>query len=200
VGSVTLPRQPLKAGARAEGPLDRADFRLHGSFLRRAQPYRYGQRMSEYAFVTTWCLDAPIGRVFDAIDDAARWPQWWKGVRAAELLEEGGEGGVGRLWRLVWRSRLPYDLEFQSRVTRREPPYLLEGSADGELIGIGRWRLFEGRGTAVVYEWNVRTAKEWMNRLAPIARPAFEWNHNVVMRQGGQGLARRLGAELLVCD
>ena len=100
----------------------------------------------------------------------------------------------------MWRSKLPYDLEFESRVTRREPPYLLEGSADGELIGVGRWRLFEGRGTAVVYEWNVRTAKEWMNRLAPIARPAFTWNHDVVMRQGGQGLARRLGAELLVYD
>jgi uncharacterized protein YndB with AHSA1/START domain len=156
--------------------------------------------MFEYAFVTTWCLDAPIDRVFEAIDDAARWPEWWKGVRAAELLEDGDETGVGRLWRLVWRSRLPYDLEFQSRVTRREPPYLLEGAADGELIGIGRWRLFEGRGTAVVYEWNVRTAKEWMNRLAPIARPAFAWNHDVVMRQGGEGLARRLGAELLVSD
>jgi uncharacterized protein YndB with AHSA1/START domain len=156
--------------------------------------------MSEYEFVTTWCLDAPIDRVFDAIDDAARWPEWWKGVRAAELLDDGDENKIGRLWRLVWRSKLPYDLEFESRITRREPPYLLEGSADGELIGVGRWRLFEGRGTAVVYEWNVRTAKEWMNRLAPIARPAFEWNHDVVMRQGGQGLARRLGAELPVHD
>ena len=156
--------------------------------------------MSEYEFVTTWCLDAPIDRVFDAIDDAARWPEWWKGVKAAELLEDGDEDGVGRLWRLVWRSRLPYDLEFRSRVTRSERPYLLEGDADGELIGTGRWRLFEGRGTAVVYEWNVRTAKEWMNRLAPVARPAFEWNHDVVMRQGGEGLARLLGAQLLVHD
>jgi hypothetical protein len=52
----------------------------------------------------------------------------------------------------------------------------------------------------VVYEWNVRTAKAWMNRIAPIARPAFEWNHDAVMRQGGEGLARRLGVELLVHD
>ena len=154
--------------------------------------------MSHYRFVTVWCLDAPIERVFDAIDDAASWPEWWKGVRAAELLEEGDADGVGRLWRYVWRSRLPYDLAFESRVTRVERPHILEGSADGELVGVGRWRLFEGRGTAVVYEWDVRTTRPWMNRLAPIARPLFGWNHDVVMRQGGEGLARRLNAPLLV--
>ncbi|MEA2376163.1 MAG: hypothetical protein QOD13_70, partial [Thermoleophilaceae bacterium] len=33
--------------------------------------------------------------------------------------------------------------------------------------------------------------------LAPVARPVFEYNHDVVMRWGGEGLARRLGVELL---
>ncbi|MCA1656715.1 MAG: polyketide cyclase, partial [Actinobacteria bacterium] len=33
--------------------------------------------------------------------------------------------------------------------------------------------------------------------LAPLARPVFRWNHDVVMRQGGEGLADRLGARLL---
>jgi hypothetical protein len=155
-------------------------------------------RAASYRFVTTWCLDAPIERVFEAIDDAAVWPQWWKGVKRTELLAPGDEQRIGRVWELTWRSRLPYDLTFRSTVTRREPPYLLEGSADGELIGTGRWRLYEGRGTAAVYEWEVRTARAWMNRLAPIARPAFAWNHDVVMRQGAEGLARLLGAPLLV--
>jgi hypothetical protein len=154
--------------------------------------------VADYRFVTTWCIDAPIERVFEAIDDPGRWPEWWEGVRDAELLEPGGEDGVGRLWRYTWRSRLPYDLTFESRVTRREPPYLLEGHATGELVGIGRWRLFGGQGTAVVYEWNIRTAREWMNVLAPVARPIFAWNHDIVMRQGAQGLAGHLGAPLLV--
>lgn len=154
--------------------------------------------MADYRFVTTWCVDAPIDRVYDAIDDAARWPEWWKGVRRAELLEPGDEDGLGRLWRYTWRSRLPYNLTFESRVTRVERPYVLEGAADGELIGTGRWRLYEGRGTAVVYEWNVRTSRAWMNRLGPVARPLFAWNHDVVMRQGGVGLAQLLGAPLAV--
>ncbi len=33
-----------------------------------------------------------------------------------------------------------------------------------------------------------------MNVLAPVLRPAFGWNHAVVMRWGGEGLGRLLGA------
>jgi hypothetical protein len=43
----------------------------------------------------------------------------------------------------------------------------------------------------------VRTTRSWMNALTPLARPVFRWNHDWVMRQGGRGLARRLGVELL---
>ena len=156
-------------------------------------------RVAAYRFVTTWCLGAPLERVFEAIDDAAAWPSWWKGVTRAELIEPGGEDKIGRVWDFTWRSRLPYDLSFRSTVTRREPPHLLEGAAEGELIGFGRWRLYESPGgTAAVYEWDVRTSRAWMNWLAPVARPAFAYNHDVVMRQGAEGLARLLGAPLLV--
>ena len=56
--------------------------------------------------------------------------------------------------------------------------------------GVGRWRFFEQGGvTAVVYEWNVETTARWMNVLAPLGRPAFEWNHDRVMQAGGEGLA-----------
>jgi hypothetical protein len=72
------------------------------------------------------------------------------------------------------------------------------GEADGDLRGSGTWRLFEqDRITAVVYEWTVDTTRPWMNALRPIARPVFEYNHDLVMRWGGEGLARRLGTQLL---
>ena len=74
----------------------------------------------------------------------------------------------------------------------------MEGDAAGELAGTGHWRLFEQDDvTAVVYEWNVGTSKRWMKPLAPVARPVFDYNHNVVMRWGGEGLARRLDCNLL---
>jgi hypothetical protein len=74
-------------------------------------------------------------------------------------------------------------------------------AATGELEGTGLWRFFAAAGsTAVVYDWNVRTTKPWMNFLAPVAGPAFRSNHDWVMRNGGEGLARKLGARLFVND
>jgi uncharacterized protein YndB with AHSA1/START domain len=154
-----------------------------------------------YHFLTTWVLEAPRERVWEAIWDSERWPEWWRGVERAVELEPGDERGLGQLSRLTWRSRLPYELDFEIRTTRVERPHLLEGEATGELAGLGRWRLFaEDSATAVVYEWQVGTRKRWMNTLAPLARPAFSWNHDWVMRNGGRGLAGLLGCRLLASD
>ena len=157
--------------------------------------------MAEYRFLTTWLLDAPRERVWEAIHDQKAWPSWWRGVEEVIELEPGDADGLGSFSRLTWRSFIPYDLVFEARTTRVERPNLLEGQVDGELAGIGRWRLFEHDGaTAVLYEWNVRTTRAWMNLLAPIARPIFAWNHDWVMARGGEGIARRLGCELLAGD
>jgi uncharacterized protein YndB with AHSA1/START domain len=157
--------------------------------------------VADYEFLTTWMLEAPRERVWDAIYDSESWPEWWEGVEEATKLEEGDEDGVGEYGRYVWKAKLPYRVEFYMRTTRVERPHLLEGNATGELAGTGRWRLFgEGGVTAVVYEWNVSTTRAWMNVIAPLARPVFKGNHDHVMRNGGRGLARRLGVKLLAVD
>ena len=154
--------------------------------------------MAAYRFLTAWLIEAPREHVFQALWDSERWPSWWRGVEAVTKLEDGDDEGRGSLGRYVWKSRLPYRLEFEMRTTRVERPLLMEGEARGELAGTGRWRLFEqGRLTAVVYEWDVRTTSPWMNALAPLARPFFAWNHDLVMRWGGEGLARLLAARLV---
>jgi uncharacterized protein YndB with AHSA1/START domain len=157
--------------------------------------------VAQYEFLTSWCVDAPIERVFAVLNDSAAFPEWWKGVIAVEVLEPGEADGVGELASYSWRSVLPYTLRFDSRVTRVEPPHLIEGHATGELEGVGVWRLFAAPdSTAVLYDWRVRTTKRWMNVWGPVARPAFRWNHDRVMHQGGVGLAERLGAALLLHD
>jgi uncharacterized protein YndB with AHSA1/START domain len=156
--------------------------------------------MARYEFLTTWCVDARVDVVFDLLHDSTGYPRWWQGVERVVVLESGDETSVGKLVRFTWRSVLPYSLEFDLRVTRVERPYLIEGQATGELEGVGVWRLYEGHGTAIVYDWRVRTTKRWMNLLGPLARPAFAWNHDLVMRQGAHGLATELGATLLAHD
>ena len=128
--------------------------------------------MKPYRFLTTWCLEAPVDHVWEAIHDSERWPEWWKGVERVVELEAGDDEGRGALTRYTWRSRLPYNLEFDMRVVHVERPYFLEGQASGELAGEGRWRLFEANGTtAVTYEWVVHTTRPWMNALAPWRGP-----------------------------
>jgi len=157
--------------------------------------------VAEYRFLTTWLLEADREQVWEAVYDSDRWPAWWRGVLETERLADGDEAGIGQRGRYVWKARLPYRVEFFIETTRVERPHLLEGEASGELAGIGRWRLFEQGGvTAVVYEWNVRTTRAWMNLLTPVARPVFKANHDYVMRNGGEGLARLLDARLLALD
>jgi hypothetical protein len=126
------------------------------------------------------------------------WPEWWPGVEKVEKLKDGDANHIGALHRYTWKSKLPYRLIFQMETTRVEPVSWIEGRAIGELQGVGRWQLSnDGEITSVRYDWKVETTKAWMNLLAPLARPAFSWNHNVVMGWGGAGLAKRLGVPLL---
>jgi uncharacterized protein YndB with AHSA1/START domain len=149
--------------------------------------------MADYAFVTQWWFDAPIERVWEAIRDSERWPEWWRSVRSVKRIREGDADGIGDVRRYTWRGRLPYSLTFDMTTTRVEAPNRIEGTASGELEGVGVWRLAaDNDGTSVRYDWTVRANKRWMRLLAPVARPLFAWNHDAVMADGERGLRRLL--------
>lgn len=157
--------------------------------------------MAEYHFVSIWQISAPIDQVWEEVCHAERWPSWWKYVIGVDELEPGAADGAGQRLRLLFRTRLPYTLGFDVRVTSVQPPFELAAEATGELEGTGRWTLVAADGgTLVRYTWDIRTTRRWMNLLAPVARPVFSWNHDELMREGGQGLARRLGADLALPD
>lgn len=157
--------------------------------------------MRQFDLTTRWRLDSPIDPVWDAIVAVEAWPRWWRFVHAVEELEKGDADGLGALRKYTWSSKLPYRLGFAMRVTKVTRPTCLEGVAVGDLAGSGCWRLAaEGATTDVRYDWTVVTTKRWMNALAPWLEPAFRWNHNQVMAEGGRGLARHLGVRLLAND
>jgi hypothetical protein len=156
--------------------------------------------MAEYRFLTAWLIDGDPIDVWNAIYEVERWPEWWRGVERVERLAAGDDNGVGQAFRNRWRSVLPYTVEFDVTIRRADPPSLIELDADGELAGEGRWRMFHAGAVAITYEWHVRTTRAWMNALAPFAGPAFKWNHNAIMRRGGEGLAGRVGGALLAAS
>ena len=151
--------------------------------------------MRDYEFVTLWNIEAPLERVWGLIEDADAWPEWWKGVLSVVELVKGDENGVGSIRRTVWRSALPYKLEFDSEVLRVERLKLIEARAFGELDGLGLWHFeaVDANLTRVRYDWKVKTTKAWMNLLAPVARPFFRWNHDTIMGWGEAGIKRQLG-------
>jgi hypothetical protein len=157
--------------------------------------------MADYEFVTLWRFKAPQEKVWDLIFQSENWPRWWRGVEQVEKLKDGDVNRVGAIHRYTWKSKLPYRLIFEMESTRVEPISIIEGRAIGELQGIGRWQLSNhGEITTVRYDWKVKTTKPWMNLIAPMARPFFSWNHNVVMGWGGEGLAKRLGVKKVMSN
>lgn len=148
--------------------------------------------------LTTWRIEAPLEEVYAAIHNSPCWPDWWPGVQKVELVSAGDADGVNSVWRYSWRGQLPYRVVFDVLTTRIEKLVAIEGTASGDLEGTGRWH-FSSQGTVsiVSYEWHVRSTKWWMNLMAPLVRSMFIRNHALLMAQGGEGLARQLGASLL---
>jgi Polyketide cyclase / dehydrase and lipid transport len=154
--------------------------------------------MMEYSFVTVWHIEAPLEAVCEIICHSLTWPQWWHNVKSVEEITPGDARGIGSVRRYIWRGYLLYQLTFDIRVTHIEPKAVIEGIASGDVEGKGRWSFTaDGAVTIVRHEWQVRTTPAWMNLMALFARPFFKWNHNAIMQQGGEALARMLNARLV---
>ncbi|SDX47755.1 SRPBCC family protein [Thiocapsa roseopersicina] len=154
--------------------------------------------MADYHLLTIWRIEAPLEPVYSAIQNSLGWPDWWPGVQKVEQVVAGDADGIDNVRRYVWKGSLPYRVVFEVRATRIENLDLIEGTAEGDLEGIGRWH-FARQGTLSIvrYEWHVRSTRWWMNLIAPFARSLFIRNHTRIMARGAEGLARRLGARLV---
>ena len=149
---------------------------------------------TQFHLVTDWTFASAPVAVWAALIAPEQWPAWWRAVKNVELLEPGDAGGIGAYRRLTWRTALPYAVVFSMRTVRIEPLSIIEGKADGEIVGTGCWTLTQSNGgTHVRYDWIVEVTKPWMRLSAPLLRPLFAWNHNKVMQWGYEGLKRRLG-------
>lgn len=124
---------------------------------------------NEFRFVTEWHIDAPLADVCNAIIHCLDWPNWWKGVEEVKQISVADSNGIGSVHRFTWKGRIPYRLSFEMRVTNYLPLTLLEGLANGDVMGTGRWDFSHKDGVTIVrYQWHVRTNRLWMNLIAPI--------------------------------
>ncbi|MFN8300406.1 MAG: SRPBCC family protein [Chitinophagales bacterium] len=153
--------------------------------------------MANYNFITVWKFVAPLELIYTRIYNADEYHIWWKGQEPVKTICSGNELGIGAVKAFCTRSALPYRLNYTGTVLQVVPYRMIEGTTTGDLQGHGKWLFAEENGvTTVKYVWKVETTRFWMNLCAPLLRPLFEWNHDVVMKWGGEGLASYLGIEL----
>jgi hypothetical protein len=150
--------------------------------------------MQHYSFVTNWRFSYPVSAVWPLIKDIAGWPEWWKGVTDVKINKEGEPDGCGKCAAIKWRSALPYSLSFELEVTKIIEFKKIIGFTTGDLKGKGIWEFFpeDNNSSSLCFYWDVDTTLTWMNTLAPVLKPVFKWNHDVVMKWGQEGLKEKL--------
>lgn len=150
--------------------------------------------LTAYVFDETWEVDAPVEDVWAVITDVPNYPAWWpQFVRTKRL---NALDRVGAKVRVRVKSALPYWMHFQLELLElmeQDQPRLSVVNTTGDLVGWMRWELTPtATGTRLHFREEVRTGKRLLNVLAPLFKPAFAWNHRIMMRHGLAGLRQRL--------
>ncbi|HEV7491909.1 MAG TPA: SRPBCC family protein [Rhodanobacteraceae bacterium] len=148
---------------------------------------------TDFVLVSHWSIAADRRAVWEALKHPVEWPRWWPFVRSVDELDAGDADGVGARYRFHWASRLPYSIRLLTTVIDIQKPHFIRARAEGDLRGVGTWKLDDTAGrTNVEYTWSVDLDRNWMRALLPILSPAFVWNHNAVMAAGEAGLRNHL--------
>ena len=158
------------------------------------------QAASEMVLRSEWTVEGTVEEVADILRDIERLPAWWGAVYlAVEIVEPGGEDGIGRVVAFHSRGWLPYTLRWQGRVVEANRPHRWTIEATGDLVGRGVWTLAQDGPTARIgYDWLVLVQKPLLRRLAPILRPIYAANHRWAMARGQEGLRAEVARRRLL--
>ena len=161
-------------------------------------PQAQGKKPKPYNFVTTWQLKATQNDLWVVINDSKQWPEWWKNIKRVEEKNVGGANGIGNIRAYTIKSPIGYKLRFDLELTRRDIDSLLVGEASGDLLGTGTWEFKETDSTTIITcRWDVYTTRGWMNTFRFVLAPILKWNHDLVMKKGAKGLAKKMNCELI---
>jgi hypothetical protein len=152
---------------------------------------------ARYTFRTVFLLAADPDEVTTAVLTPEPWLAGLGHVRELEPLAPTRSERGPRYRVTVAAAVPPYRLRWELEAVRVVPGRTLDWVAAGDLEGEGSWQLTAtDGGTEVVSTARLHTTRRWMNLLAPVARPLFVRNHDLVMRAGVDALARHLDAEV----
>ena len=130
--------------------------------------------------------------MYDVLEDYPNYPAWWQQFQKVREVRRL------RHWTVV-RSFLPYEITYVLTPEIADKGRgLLQAKVDGDIVGHIRWQVDPHTAGSIAYfEERVETQLDLLNAVTPIARLAFEANHQVMMRDGLIGLKAYLGARRL---
>ncbi len=148
----------------------------------------------DYRFVTHWRVEGTCEQVYEILIEPEGYARWWGDCyKRIEHLRDNDTHGVGGASRIVNKGFLPYTLTWTSTLIKENPPHGFTIQASGELDGEGQWELKQdGDCVNIIFHWNVRLTKRWLQRLAIIVKPFLIVNHNYVMNLGQKHLQEEI--------
>jgi hypothetical protein len=155
---------------------------------------------ARYHFLSDFTMTSSRDAVWTTLFAVREWPSWWRWLKRIDVVREAtSDSGVGAVYRNHISSPTGYGFQFQVETAEVDVLRRIDLTVSGELVGRIRYLLSDdpSGGTNVSFAQLVETPKWWMNLLAPIARPGFNWNHDKLMTDHGRGLARASGGELV---
>ena len=96
--------------------------------------------MTDYHFVSTWRLQAPIEPVWEEIFHTERWPSWWKYIHRVDQLDPGDAHGLGKRQHVEFTTRPPHDRN--GYVFHQVDGHALESAM---IRAIGLWHTYPDR-------------------------------------------------------
>lgn len=130
-----------------------------------------------------------MGKTFEVVSDLPTYPAWWPEVKKVDLVDADRAN-------VTITALIPYSLKFLMERELDDPAGgVLRARLTGDLQGWSSWKLREQMGgCTLVFEEEVEAKKRLLRLLAPVARPAFQLNHSIMMKRGEAGLRRYLAS------
>lgn len=144
--------------------------------------------MVTYSFTTSFQIKASTLSVWEVLLNFPDWKNWWPGVQkmavSNKTIPPTLHVSIGFPF---------YKLALILNITNIDIGKRIQFTTKGELIGDGEFLVSEAHNmTKVTFNWNVATPKLWMNIVGTIAKPVFEFSHNLVMHWFVRGMAKKL--------
>ena len=145
---------------------------------------------NEYHFITRWKIKGNVDRIYELLSHPLEFPNWWKKIISANLLEEIGNRKPIRLKLKGW---LPYTLQWELFNPQFERPYRITSDSRGDFEGHSAWTLRQvDQHVEALFDWRVSVRKPFLRKWSFVLRPLFIWNHNYIMKTWKKSLEQKL--------